>query len=63
MFDLLSRLNIQRSYTQTFKEKERFVNMAFKFSVSKFTIVFKIALSKLTDSYPRIKNSLLCLKF
>ena len=40
-----------------FKEKERLVSMAFKFNVSKSTIMFKIALSKLIDDYPKIKNS------
>ena len=31
--------------------------MAFKFNASKSTIMFKIALSKLIDNYPKIKNS------
>ena len=33
--------------------------MVLKFKVSKSTIRFKIALSKLIDDYPKIKNSLL----
>ena len=37
--------------------------MVFKFSVSKSTIVFKIALSKLIDNYPRIKSSSLSLHY
>ena len=46
-----------------FKEKERLVSMAFKFNVSKSTIMFKIALSKLIDDYPKIKNSSLSLHY
>ena len=43
---------------QKFKEKERFVsNMVLKFKVSKSTIIFKIALSRLIDDYPKIKDS------
>ena len=43
---------------QKFKEKERFANMVFKFSVSKLAIVFKIAFSKLIDNYKKqeLKN-------
>ena len=43
---------------QKFKEKERFVsNMVLKFKVSKSTIIFKIALSRLIDDYPKMKDS------
>ena len=45
------------------KEKERFVSMVLKCSVGKSTIMFKIALSKLTDDYPKIKNSSLSLHY
>ena len=49
---------------QKFRSKERFVNdVATKFKVSKSTIVFKIALSKLIDKYPNIKNSSLSLPY
>ena len=49
---------------QKFKLKERFVNdMVSKFKVSKSTIVFKIALSKLIDEYPKIKDSSLPLHY
>ena len=49
---------------QKFKSKERFVNdMVTKFKVSKSTIVFKIALCKLIDKYPKIKNSSLSLHY
>ena len=47
---------------QKFRSKERFVNdVVTKFKVSKSTIVFKIVLSKLSDKYPKIKNSSLSL--
>ena len=46
-----------------FKDKEWFVCMVLKFGVSKSTIVFKIALSKLIDNYPKIKSSLLSLHY
>ena len=49
---------------QKFKEKERFISdMVSKFKVSKSTIVFKIALKKLIDDYPKIKNSSLSLHY
>ena len=49
---------------QKFREKERFISdMVSKFKVSKSTIVFKIALKKLIDDYPKIKNSLLSLHY
>ena len=37
--------------------------MSFKFNVSKSTIMFKIASSKLIDDYPKIKNSSLSLQY
>ena len=49
---------------QKFKSKERFVNdMVTKFKVSKSTIVFKIALCRLIDEYPKIKISSLSLHY
>ena len=49
---------------QKFRSKERFVNdIVTKFKVSKSTIVFKIALSRLIDKYPQIKNSSLSLHY
>ena len=49
---------------QKFKKKERFVSdMVLKFKVSKSTIMFKIALSRLLDHYPKIKDSLLSLHY
>ena len=41
---------------QKFEEKEQFASMVLKFSVSKMITVFKIALSKLMDNYPKIKT-------
>ena len=47
-----------------FREKERSVSdMVLKFNVSKSTIVFKIALKKLIDDYPKIKDSSLSLHY
>ena len=46
-----------------FKEKERLVSVAFKFNVSKSTITFKIALSKLIGDYPKMKKSSLSLHY
>ena len=49
---------------QKFRSKERFINdMVLKFKVSKSTIVFKIALSRLIDDYPKIKGSLLSIHY
>ena len=49
---------------QKFRSKKQFVNdVVTKFKVSKSTIVFKIALSKLIAKYPKIKNSLLLLHY
>ena len=48
---------------QKFKEKERFVSMVSKFGVNNSTILFKIALVKLINNYPKIKNSSLSLHF
>ena len=49
---------------QKFRLKERFVNdMVPKFKVNKTTIVFKIALSRLIDHYPKIKDSSLSLQY
>ena len=45
-----------------YKFEERFANdVVIKFKVSKSTIEFKIALCRLIDEYPKIKNSLLSL--
>ena len=47
-----------------FREKERFVSdMVLKFNVRKSTIVFKIALKKLMDHFPKIKDSSLSLHY
>ena len=47
---------------QMFKEKERFVSdMVLKFNVGKSTILIKVALSKLIDDHPKVKDSSLSL--
>ena len=49
---------------QKFRLKERFVNdMVSKLKVSKSTIVFKIALSRLIDYYSKINDSSLSLHY
>ena len=49
---------------QKFREKERFFSdMVLKFKVSKSTIMFKIALSRLIDDHPKIKDSSLSLYY
>ena len=49
---------------QKFKGKERFVSdIVLKFNVNKSRLMFKIALSKLIDDYPKIKDSSLSLYF
>ena len=49
---------------QKLREKERFFSdMVLKFKVSKSTIMFKIALSRLIDDYPKIKDSSLSLYY
>ena len=49
---------------QKFKSRERFVNdMAPKFRLSKSTIVLKIALSRLIEDYPKLRDSSLSLHY
>ena len=49
---------------QKFKEKVWFVSdMVLKFNVSKSIIMFKIALSKIIDNHPKIKDSSLSLYY
>ena len=49
---------------QKFREREQFASdLVLKFNVSKSTIAFKIALKKLIDDFPRIKNSSLSLHY
>ena len=62
--DIVWLANHQGKIFQKFRLKERFVNdMVSKFKVSKSTIVFKIALSRLIDDYPKIKDSSLSLHY
>ena len=49
---------------QKFREKEQIVSdMVLKFKVSKSTIMFKIALGRVIDDYPKIKDSSLPLHY
>ena len=61
--DIIWLAYYQGQIFKKFKEKERFISMVLKFTVSKSTIMFKIALRKLIDDYPKIKNSLLSLHY
>ena len=56
--DIIWLAYYQGKIFQKFKSKKRFINdMLSKFKVSKSTIVFKIALSRLIENYPEIKDS------
>ena len=48
---------------QKFKETESFVSMVLKLNVINSTIVFKIALKKLIDDFPKLKDSSLSLHY
>ena len=51
--DIIWLAYYQGQIFKKFKEKEQFVSMVLKFNVSKSTIIFKIALSKLINDYPK----------
>ena len=54
----------QSQIFQKFREKEQFVSdMVSKFIVIKSTIVTKIAVKKLIDDFPKIKDSSLSLHY
>ena len=54
----------QSQIVQKFREKEQFVSdMVSKFIVIKSTIVTKIAVKKLIDDFPKIKDSSLSLHY
>ena len=62
--DIIWLAYYQGKIFQKFKSKERFINdMLSKFKVSKSTLVFKIALSRLIENYPEIKDSSLSLHY
>ena len=62
--DIVWLAHYQGKIFQKFKKKERFVSdMVLKFKVSKSTIMFKIALCRLIDDYPKIKHSSLSLYY
>ena len=62
--DIIWLAYYQGKIFQKFKSKKRFINdMLSKFKVSKSTIVFKIALSRLIENYPEIKDSSLSLHY
>ena len=54
----------QGKILQKFRSKERFLSdVVLKFKVSKSTIVFKFALDRLIDDYPKMKDSSLSLLY
>ena len=62
--DIMWLAYYQGQIFQKFREKERFISdMVLKFHLSKSTIVFKIALKKLIDDFPKIKDSSLSLHY
>ena len=62
--DIIWLAYYQGKIFQKFKSKKGFINdMLSKFKVSKSTIVFKIALSRLIENYPEIKDSSLSLHY
>ena len=54
--DIIWLFYYQDQIFQKFKEKESFLSMNLKLNVSKSTIIFKIALSKLIEDYPKVKD-------
>ena len=61
--DIIWLAYYQSQIFQKFKEKESFVSMVLKASVSKPTIIFKIVLKKFIDDYSKIKDPSLSLHY
>ena len=62
--DIMQLAYYQSQIFQKFREKEQFVSdMVSKFIVIKSTIVTKIAVKKLIDDFPKIKDSSLSLHY
>ena len=61
--DIICLAYYQSQIFQKFKEKESFVSMVLKPSVSKRTIIFKIVLKKFIDDYSKIKDPSLSLHY
>ena len=62
--DIMQSAYYQSQIFQKFREKEQFVSdMVSKFIVIKSTIVTKIAVKKLIDDFPKIKDSSLSLHY
>ena len=62
--DIVQLAYYQSQIFQKFREKEQFVSdVVSKFNVIKSTIVIKIALKKLIDEFPKIKDSSLSLHY
>ena len=61
--NIISLSYYQGQVFQKLRVKESFVSMVLKLNVSKSTIVFKIALKKLIDDFPKIKDSSLSIHY
>ena len=62
--DIMQLAYYQSQIFQKFREREQFVSdMVSKFIVIKSTIVTKIAVKKLIDDFPKIKDSSLSLHY
>ena len=61
--DIIWLAYYQSQIFKKFQEKEQFVTMVLNFNISKSTTMFEIALNKLIDDYPKIKNSSLSLHY
>ena len=55
--------NQQGKFFNKFKENAKFIEIVKQFGLRKSTVIFKIIIVKLTDKYPKIKNSSLSLHF
>ena len=60
---ILQSVYQQGQISERFKLTDNFINMVNQFGISQSTMVFKIAVVKFLNKYPRIKNSSLSIHF
>ena len=60
---ILQSVYQQGQISERFKLTDNFINMVNQFGISQSTMVFKIAIVKFLNKYPRIKNSSLSIHF
>ena len=60
---ILQTVYQQGQISERFKLTDNFINMVNQFGISQSTMVFKIAVVKFLNKYPRIKNSSLSIHF